>query len=154
MGALILGDVLGGIVLGVTTAAKSFGFDQYRAFTRASALYGFLRGGVDGHDIVPVDNVAGNAIRLGAVGEIFERDLATHGSGVSPKIIFENKNERGFLRRGEIQAFVKNSSRTTSITNPGHGDDFLADIAAGHGHASHNRNEIAEHGDGRDNVKI
>ena len=94
-----------------------------------------------------------DAVGFGAVGQIFDRDLAAHGRGVGPQIIFEDEDERGFLRSGEIQAFVKNAGGAAAIADPGHGDDFLAEIAAGHGHAGHDRDEIAEHGDGRDDVQ-
>jgi len=58
------------------------------------------------------------------------------------------------LRGGEIQAFVKGAGGAAAVADPGHGHDFLAEIAAGHGDAGEHGNEIAEHGDGRNDVEI
>ena len=49
---------------------------------------------------------------------------------------------------------MKDAGGAAAVADPGHGHDFLAEVAAGHGHAGHDRDEIAEHGDGRDDVKI
>ena len=152
--ALLFGNVFGGIVLGVAAAAEGFGFDEDGAFAGAGAFDGFLGRGVNGDNVVAIDDVAGDAVGFGAIGKIFERHLAAHGRGIRPKIIFENEDERGFLGGGEIQAFMENAGGAAAIADPGHGDDFLAEVAAGHGNAGHDGNEIAEHGDGRDDVEI
>jgi hypothetical protein len=141
-------------VLCVAAPAEGFRFDQYRAPACACAFDGFLGGSVDGYNVVAIDDVAGDAVGFGAIGKIFDGDLAAHWRGVGPKIIFKDHNERRFLRSREIQAFVENAGGAAAVADPGHGDDFLAQIAAGHGDAGHNRNEIAEHGDGRDDVEI
>jgi hypothetical protein len=75
-------------VLRVAHAAEGFGFDQDRAFAVAGAVDGFFRGGVDSNDIVAVDDVALDAVGFGAVGEIFDGDLAADGCRVGPLIVF------------------------------------------------------------------
>ena len=70
------------------------------------------------------------------------------------KIIFEDQHQRSFLRSGKIQPFVKHAGGAAAIANPRHGYDFLSQVAPRHGHAGHDRNEIAEHGDGRNDVQI
>jgi hypothetical protein len=151
---LIFGNVFGGIVLGVAAAPKRFGFDEDRTFAGAGAFDGFFGGGVNGDNIVAIDDVTGDAVGFGAIGKIFDGDLAAHGRGIGPQIIFENENERGFLGGGEIQAFVEDASGAAAVADPGHGHDFLAKVAAGHGYAGHDGDEIAEHGDWRDDVEI
>jgi hypothetical protein len=67
-------------------------------------------------------------------------------------IVFEDQDEGRSLRGGEIQSFVECAGGAAAVAYPSHGDNILAEIAAGHGHAGHHRNQIAEHGDGRDDV--
>jgi len=47
------------------------------------------------------------------------------------------------LRGREVQSFVEDASGAAAVANPRHGHDFLAQIAAGDGHASHHGNQIA-----------
>jgi len=152
--ALVLRNVFGRIVLRVATAAESFGFDKDGPFAGTGAFDRLFGSGVHRDDIVAIDDVARDAIGFGAVSEIFEGHLAAHRRGIGPQIIFEDQHERGFLRRGQIQAFMENASGTAAVTDPGHSDDFLADVASGHGDSGHHRDEIAKHGDGGDNVEI
>ena len=77
--ALCWRNIFGRIVLRVAAATKGFGFDQNRAIARAGAFDSFPGGGVDGNNIVAIDDVARDALVFGSVGEIFERHLATHG---------------------------------------------------------------------------
>src|SRR5262249_9080565 len=58
VGAHVLGNVIGGIVLSVTHAAESLDFDKYGAFAVAGAVDRFFRGGVDSYHVVAVYRVA------------------------------------------------------------------------------------------------
>ena len=78
--------------------------------------------------------------------------LARDRSGVGPLIIFDDQDERRALRGREAQAFVKCAGGAAAVADPGERDDILSEIAAGHGDAGHHRNQIAEHGNGRDDV--
>src|SRR5712672_892329 len=49
---------------------------------------------------------------------------------------------------------MEHASGTAAIADPGHGHDFLAQVATGDGHASHHGNQVAEHGNGRDDVQV
>ena len=150
---LASGNVFGRVMLSMAAAAERFRFDENRAFTGAGSIHGLFGGGIDGYGVIAIDDVAVDAIGFGAVRQIFDRDLAAHGSGVGPEIIFEDEDEGSFLRSGEIESFVKNACGAAAITNPGHGHNFLAEITPGHGNASHDRDEIAKHRDGRDDVQ-
>src|SRR5579862_3478014 len=77
--ALLGGNVVRGIVLGVAAAAEGFSFDKDGAFAGAGAFDGFLGGRVHGHCIVTIHDIAGDAVGLGAVGQIFDGHLAAHG---------------------------------------------------------------------------
>ena len=63
-----LGDVLGGVVDGVSFHAHHLGFDEGGAFAAAGALAAFVGGIVDLAGISPVHDHAGNAVGNGALG--------------------------------------------------------------------------------------
>ena len=141
-------------MLRVPAHAHGFCFDQDGAFPRARAFHGFLGGGVHRDHIIAIHDVAGDAVGLGAIRQVLHRNLTLHRRGISPLVIFQNQNKRSFLGRREIQALVKNSRGAAAVTDPGHGHNFLSQVAAGHGHAGHHRNQIAEHGNGRNDMQI
>ena len=147
-----LRNVFGGIVLRVAPHAHGFHFDHARAAPGAAFGNGFAGGLVYGDYVVAVHDRAGDAVGDGAIGEIFEGHLARDGRGIGPLIVFDDQDERRALRGGEIQAFVERAGGAAAVADPGHGDDVLAEIAPGHGYAGHHRDQIAEHGDGRDDV--
>ncbi len=62
-----------------------------------------------------------------------------------------NDERRALLGR-QVQAFVKCAGGAAAIANPGHGDNILPEIAAGHGDAGHHWNQITQHGDWRNDV--
>ena len=56
----------------MAAAAERFGFDEDGAFAGASAFDSFFGRGVNGHDVVAIDDVTGDAVGFGAIGKIFE----------------------------------------------------------------------------------
>ena len=93
-----------------------------------------------------------DAVGDGAIGKILYGHLARNRRGISPLIIFDDQHEWRALRGGEAQAFVKRAGGAAAVADPCERDDILSEIAAGHGDAGHYRNQIAEHGNGRDDV--
>ena len=54
----------------------------------------------------------------------------------------------------EIQPFVKHTRRATTVPDPGHGHNLLTQVAPTDGHTGHYGNQIAEHGNRRNNVPV
>ena len=133
---------------------KVFASIRIGPFAVARAFDGFFRGGVNVGNVVAVDDVAVDAVSLRAVGEIFDGNLAAHRSRIRPAVIFENENERRFLRRGEIQSFVEHAGRAAAVADPRHRHNFLSEISAGHRDAGHHRDQIAEHRNRRNDVQV
>ena len=98
-----LGHVFGGVVLRVAFHAHGLHFDQHGAASGAALLHRVLGGVVNGHHIVAVGDHAANAVGVGAVGKIAQRNLLGHRRRVSPLIVFERPDQRRLLRRGQIQ---------------------------------------------------
>ena len=135
-------------------AAKCFYFDEDRAFTIAGSVDRFFGGPVHRDYIVAVHHVTGDSIGLGAIGQIFQRHLPLHRRRIGPLIIFQHQHKGSFLHGGKIQAFMKDAGGAAAIADPSHRHNFLAEITASDGHTGHHRNQIAQHGNGRDDVQI
>src|SRR6266849_5210587 len=150
----LLRHVFGRIVLRVAQPAECLRFNQDRAFASASALDGFLRRRIHRHHVIAVHNVAVNTISLCAVRQILKRNLLAYRRRIRPQIVLQDQNERRLLCRREIQSFVKNARRAAAVPNPRHGHDLLPEIPSGHGHAAHHRDQIAQHGNRRNDVQV
>ena len=134
-----LGNVFGGIVLGVAAHAHGFYFDQARAAAGATFIHGIFGGLIDGDDIVAIYDGARDAVGCAAISEILNRDLARNRSGVCPLIVFDDEHERSALRRCEAQAFVEGAGGTAAVADPCERDDVLSEVAARHGDTGHHR---------------
>ena len=62
--AFVGGNILGGVVLGMAAATKRFDLDKDGTVTGTRAIDSFLGCGVDGDDIVAIDDVTGYAYAL------------------------------------------------------------------------------------------
>src|SRR6202044_3686183 len=121
-----LGNVFGGIVLGVAAHAHGFYFDDARAAAGATFVYRFFRGLIDGDHVVAVNDDAGDAVGCAAVGEILDRDLTRNGGGVGPLIIFYDQEEGSALWGGQAQTFVKCAGGGAAVADPGERDNVLS----------------------------
>ena len=130
-----------------------FRFDQHRTVARAGAGDRFARGALDRDNVIPVHDGALDAVSLGAIREIRERNLALDRRRIRPLIIFHDQHERGFLHRRQVQSFVETRRSTVAaIADPGHRHDVLAQVTSRHGDARHHRNQVAQHGGWRNDV--
>ncbi len=132
--------------------AHGFGFDQHGAFAPARLFDRFARRAPDSHDVIAIHYVAGDPVSTGSVGKVAQGSLPADRSGVSPLIILDNQDEWRALHGGQVHAFVKRTRGRAAVADPGHGHDFLAQVAAAHGHSGHHRDQIAQHGDGRNDM--
>src|ERR1051325_5543876 len=114
----------------------------------------FFRRRIHGRHVVAVDHKTLHAIRLRPIGKIFHRNLALHGRRIRPQIVFQHEDERRFLRCRKIQSLVKHARRAAAVADPRHRDNFVPEITSRHRHAGHHRNQIAQHGYGRNNVQV
>ena len=139
---------------GVAFHAHQLGLDQGRAFAAMRALHGFIRRVIDLAGIGAVNDHAGHAVADGAVGQIFYVDLVFGGRGVSPEIAFDNQHQAELAHRGKVDAFIAHAGGLSAIADPGKAGELFALKARAQRDAGHHRQQIAQHGDGRDHVAL
>src|SRR2546427_9321091 len=141
--------ILSGVVLSVALHAHGLGFDENGALARAASLDSFFRDLVNRYDVIAVNDVAGDAVSLGAVGQVLGRHLAPYRRRVGPLVVLDDADQGSLLHRRQVDALMKRSGGGAAVADPRHRDNLLAQVAAGHGDAGHYRDQVAQHGDGR-----
>ncbi len=58
-------------------------------------------------EVHSIDNLARNVVTLGAINDLFQRCRSFHRSAHGEEIIFADENDRQFIKRDEIERFVK-----------------------------------------------
>ena len=106
------------------------------------------------HHVVAVHDHARDAVGFGAVGEVGQARLQVVGGGVGPLVVLQHQHQRRALHGGEVQAFMKNAGGAATVADPGERDFVAAQIARAQPDASHDRNQIAQHRDGRDHALL
>ena len=147
-----LGHILSGVVLSVALHAHGLGFDENGALARTASLDSFFRDLVNRYDVIAVNDVAGDAVSLGAVGQVLGRHLAPYRRRVGPLVVLDDADQGSLLHRRQVDALMKRSGGGAAVADPRHRDNLLAQVAAGHGDAGHYGDQVAQHGDGRDHV--
>ena len=83
------------------------GLDQRRPVARPRPCDGARAGVVDGEEVVAVDELAGDPVAGGAVGEARGRRLLAHGRRDGPAVVLEQEDDRRAPHAGEVQRLVR-----------------------------------------------
>src|SRR5882724_804367 len=150
----LFGDVSRGVVDGVALHTHQFGFDQRRPFAAMGTLNGFIGGVIDLAGIRAVNNHAGHAVANGAIGQVFHIDLIFRGRGVSPEIAFDDQHQAQLAHGGKVDAFIAHAGGLSAVADPGKAGQLFALQARAERYAGHDRQQVAQHGDGRDHVAL
>lgn len=138
------GDVFGGVVSGVAGHAEGLALDQVRTASGATLGDGVAGGVVDGDDVIAVDDLGGNAVGGGAIGDVRDRHLLGEGGGVGVLVVVAEIDDGQLLDGGEVDPFVPVAAAGGAVAEVGEDDVGQAAVpesegdAAGHGDARAN----------------
>ena len=139
-------------MLGVTAHTHGLGLNQHRSVARARVSDRLPRRALDRNRVIAIHDGALDAIGFRPVGEVPQRRLALDRRRVRPLVIFHDQYERGLLHRRQIQSFVEHAGGGPAVADPRHRHNLLAEVASRHGDPRHDRDQVAQHGNRRDDV--
>ena len=144
------GDVMGCVMGRVAGHAESFALEHIGAFAGTRVVDGAAGGGVDGENVVAIDDFRGHVVGRAAVGNIGAGHLQAERGGVGVLIVVADEDDRELLDGGEIDAFVPVAAAGGAVAEVIESDAITAAIAERHGDSGGDGNgggECADDGD-------
>ena len=100
--------------------------DERRAVAAAGALHGLARDPVAGDGVAPVDDHAGNAVSLGAIGDVLGWHLLLPRHADREPVVLDEEDHRELVDGREVQRLVEVAFAGAALADRREGDRVLA----------------------------